>query len=393
MTSRRRIVTLILLHALLTQAITYAMRPTLAYAVLDVGGGTGRLGVIVAAFAAPALLLALPTGHWVDRLGARSALVAGAGLFVVAAVTALLAESSFAVLLVGACALGAGHTFSVVADQSLLSRQLGSNLERGFGWYGFAAALGQAVGPGLLTVIGGGRTLPPVDAIFTVCASAAVLLMLVSAAMSSPGRIPDRSEALPRASATLLRVAGMPRALVTGGLVIAAVDLFYGFIPAVGYSAGCSAQMIGLVLMSRAVATMISRVSVSVILPRVGHQRLLVVAVAVSGVSLGLMAIPVHAGWLIALAFVFGFSNGACQPMTMSWVSSLAPHQRQGLAVSLRVTGNRLSQTVIPLSLGSLATVLGPGAVLAATGVLLGGAAWSAIAIVSSPGALRHPAP
>jgi MFS family permease len=384
MTATRRTIALILAHALLTQVLTYAMRPTLTYAVLDLGDGGSRLGLIVAAFAAPAAVLAIPAGHLVDRWGPRSVLVVGAGFFVLAAFTAASAGGSYAVLVTGTCLLGAAHTFSVVGDQSMLSRLVGPGLVRRFGWYGFAAALGQTVGPGLLTLTGSQGAIPAVRPIFAMCAVGAVAMVALSATMSAPRKSPV-AVALPSdpsSSLQLLRRPGMPRALITGSLVIASVDLFYGFLPAIGYAAGFSAQAVGFVLMARSVATMLSRIAAPAILPRVGSRRFLTSAVVVSALSLLLMTAQPPLAWLIVLALAFGFSNGACQPLTMSWVSSLAPPARQGLAVSLRVTGNRISQTAVPLALTPVAAFTGAGGVLAATAVTLCGAAWTARAVV-----------
>jgi hypothetical protein len=61
------------------------------------------------------------------------------------------------------------------------------------------------------------------------------------------------------------------------------------------------------------------------------------------------------------------------QPLTMSWVTLLAPERQRATAVSLRLTGNRLGQAVVPVVVGSAAAELGAGGVLATTGTLLAG--------------------
>ena len=82
---RPRAILFVLAHAVVIQLITFAMRPTLSYAVLDVGGSPALLGVVVAAFAVPALILALPAGHVIDRIGERPSLLVGAGALIAAA--------------------------------------------------------------------------------------------------------------------------------------------------------------------------------------------------------------------------------------------------------------------------------------------------------------------
>ena len=84
----------VLAHAVVIQLITFAMRPTLSYAVLGAGGSSALLGVVVAAFAVPALLLALPAGQVIDRIGERPSLLVGAGALMAAALIATFARNS-----------------------------------------------------------------------------------------------------------------------------------------------------------------------------------------------------------------------------------------------------------------------------------------------------------
>jgi hypothetical protein len=65
----------------------------------------------------------------------------------------------------------------------------------------------------------------------------------------------------------------------------------------------------------------------------------------------------------------------------MSWVSELAPPGARGLAMSLRVATNRLTQTVLPAGLGVVAIAGGAAVVFFATGGAVLIAAWLGAAI------------
>src|ERR671929_22913 len=87
--------------------------------------------------------------------------------------------------------LGAGHLLSVVGQQAAVANTAGpGRFDTAFGHYTFAASLGQALGPALITVVGGAGALPDTRPIFIVAAGLAVgepLTMSWLAAMAAAG--------------------------------------------------------------------------------------------------------------------------------------------------------------------------------------------------------------
>jgi hypothetical protein len=85
--------------------------------------------------------------------------------------------------------------------------------------------------------------------------------------------------------------------------------------------------------------------------------------------------------WVPALYGIMGVSGlglGLCQPITLGWVAGQVPREIHGTAMSVRLAGNRLGQTVVPLIVGALAgpagvaaAFTGPAALLAVGGVLV----------------------
>src|SRR5699024_5624161 len=83
---------------------------------------------------------------------------------------------------------------------------------------------------------------------------------------------------------------------------------------------------------------------------------------------------------------VIGFFWGMNQPVTLSWVPAAAPSGDRAAALSLRLTGNRAAQVLIPLGAGALAGVAGPGSVF-----LLSGALTATSAVTTTTSLHRHP--
>lgn len=381
---------LVLAHAVLIQAITYAVRPALSYAVLDAGGSPALLGVVSAAFAVPALLLALPAGRAVDRLGERPALMLGSIAVVCASICAALAGPSIWVLFLATVLLGIGHLLSVIGEQAMLANNPGvGSTDSLFGLYAFAAALGQTLGPLLLALPGGTPSTPPLTLVFLVSAGiAAVMFALTVSMRSSPGMNAEGHGGILSTARTLLRTPGLIRALLASAIVLSSVDLFLAYIPALGHERGLTAVIVGAMLAVRSAFSMISRFFLGRMVALLGRRALLVWSIAVSAVALAGMALPVPGGWLVALAACYGFAVGTCQPITMSWIAELSPAGSRGLAMSLRLASNRMGQTALPALLGAFAAASGAAGVLVISGVALAAATWpgSAVRRAAEPG-------
>jgi MFS family permease len=72
------------------------------------------------------------------------------------------------------------------------------------------------------------------------------------------------------------------------------------------------------------------------------------------------------------LVFVAGFASGFGQPLTMALISIRTQADERALAVSARLSGNRLGQFILPVAAGILANGAGVGAVFWSMALLLG---------------------
>jgi MFS family permease len=173
---------------------------------------------------------------------------------------------------------------------------------------------------------------------------------------------------------TLLRLPGLVRALLISCVVLSAVDITLVYLPALGADRGLAAGFVGLLLTLRAVASMTSRLFLGRLVEWVGRRRLMIVSVALSAVSMGIVAAPLPTVALAAVVVLLGLGLGVGQPLTMSWLAEVSPPGLRGRAMSLRLTGNRLGQVLIPSAVGLVAAGVGAAGVLAATAAALAAA-------------------
>jgi MFS family permease len=369
----RRLLALLLFHSAITQVITFVVRPTSAYRALELDVPTAWLGALTASFAIVPLLLAVPSGQATDRFGERRVMLVGAVLLTLAGGIFALDRGGAAGLVLGSVVLGTGHLLSVVGQQAAVANTAGpGRFDTAFGYYTFAASMGQAAGPALITLLGGDGALPDTRPIFVTATALGVVLLACTAFLRMPAREPVSGAAARGGMGTLLRLPGLVRALVISCVVLSAVDITLVYLPALGTDRGLAAGVVGLLLTLRAVASMTSRFFLGRLVRLVGRRRLMIVSVALSALSMAVVAVPLPTVALAAVVVLLGLGLGVGQPLTMSWLAEVAPAGLRGRAMSLRLTGNRLGQVIIPSAVGLVAAGVGSAGVLAATAAALG---------------------
>ena len=178
----RRLLAFLLVHSVLTQVITYVVRPAVTYRALELHVPGAWLGALAASFAVVPLLVAVPSGTATDRFGERTVMLAGSLLLAASGGVLLLAGGSPIGLVIGTAVLGTGQLLSVVGEQAAVANSSSSGaFDAAFGYYTFAASLGQALGPGLIIVLGGRATIPDTGALFAAAVGMGVVLLACSA--------------------------------------------------------------------------------------------------------------------------------------------------------------------------------------------------------------------
>jgi MFS family permease len=153
----------------------------------------------------------------------------------------------------------------------------------------------------------------------------------------------------------VLSVKGYKSAIFVAGSSTAVVDVILIFLPVLGRELGFGSSQIGLLLAIRAVASMGVRVVLGRISDRFGMKFILNGGALVT--MLGTIALAFISDFVIlAIAIaITGFAMGIGQPATMAWVSRISSPEHRGLAISIRLTSNRLGQVLVPAVAGTIA--------------------------------------
>ncbi|MFD5829481.1 MFS transporter, partial [Lentzea sp. NPDC060358] len=360
-----RLLAVLLVNSVLAQVVTFVLRPAVTYRAIELDVPGGWLGALAASFAVVPLLLAVPSGQATDRFGERWVMIAGGLLMTASALVLLLAGSTPAGLAAGTVVLGTGHLLCIVAQQAAVANIAPPDrFDTAFGHYTFAASLGQAAGPGLIILAGGGRAVPDTGLLFAGCIGIGVALTFNALLLRMPARPAGTREQENGGMRSLVRLPGLARALLVSCVVLAAVDVTLVYLPALGTDRGLTAGFVGLLLTLRAIASMTSRFFLGHLVARMGRQRLMVATTVLSAVSMAALALPLPAAAMACLVVLLGLGLGVGQPLTMAWLATSTPPGLRGRAMSLRLTGNRLGQVVLPSAVGALAVTAGAAGVL-----------------------------
>lgn len=368
----------LLVHSGLLQSAVLIPRMTTSYRALELGVPVGWLGAVAATFALAPLLAGAWLGRIVEVFGEGATVRLAAVAITVASAGYWLVSDALALLLTWTAVLGFGQVLGIVGAQSMIATRIGRESRPAmFGWYGVAVSIGQVVGPAIAARVGGSGALPDTGALYLAGGVLAVLLVMVSVVLvPPPGRHGEGRDRRGRAGFrdTLARP-GVGPAIVAGLMVVAATDLLITYLPAFGAERGIAADVIAVLLAVRAAAAIASRAGFNLLLRRLGWQRLLVLALAAAAAGLVALPLGLPVGGLAVAMAVIGGGLGLGMPLTLVWVSDAVPAAERAQALSLRLMGTRVGQSVIPMLVGQLATAAGIAGVLWVTAGGLGAVA------------------
>jgi predicted MFS family arabinose efflux permease len=371
-------------HTVIAQATYNGVRVLISYRTLELGGSGFVLGLMTACYSLVPLFLALFIGRLVDRGYATAVLWVGTALSILPVALAAVSPN-LVVLLIATMSLGLGQMLATVASQALIPQSFpASKMTAKFGHLTLGVSIGQTIGLPLAGMVADATSgdAAITNALWFMTAISALTLVAAVVVMFR-GRTPhvSRAEAAEGAQTpwTLLSLRGMKPAIFSSMATLAAVDLMTAYLPLIGQQNGLSVTTVTWLLTMRTLASVISRLFIGRLTSRWRNLSLLWTASALAGVSVMLIPVLSQPWMLGVLLTVAGFCFGLTQPLTMSWVSTLADPANRAAVLSIRLAGNRLSQVAIPSAASALTIIAGSGIVFTIAGALLvlaGGVTW-----------------
>ena len=369
----------LLINVALAQASIYVMRPMITYRAIENGASSFEIGVIASIYALLPLLVAVPMGRWVGRLGEIPLLVAGSLSFIALGIAFAFLNNVIAIALATAVA-GVAHLSNVAASQAMVASRSPVHLQdHNFGYFSFSTSLGHTVGPVIGGLIAGSSGVLPESStsafVFaSIVAALSLLPFLFFKGLAEVKSKAERDAAGSIKARHVMRRPGIKPAIWTSLAVASTNDVLVVILPLVGTEFGISPVTIGVILSLRSGSAMISRFFLGRSTARFGSARVMNYSIFISALLLFVSVFATSAITLGASMAVIGFLLGMGQPLTMSIVSKKTPIEERAMAISIRLFGNRFGQFIVPIGAGALAAPFGGGSVFIGLAVLIASA-------------------
>jgi MFS family permease len=363
--------------AFLLVALAFAVQSSLALLVplygLTLGASPALVGLLVSsAFLLP-LFLGVPIGLLLDRWGSRSFLILGSiGIF--AATLYPLFWLSVGALVLLQLAIGLFHLLLVLATQSFVAAL--STIEsrpRDFGWLTSFQSLGQFLGP-----LSAGALLDSmgyISAFIATAVFASVIPLLALAIKLDKRRISQNNIRLfthLKRPPEMFSNVGFKLALYSSSAIFIALSAHQTLLPIYLDEADLPASLIGALLAVRALASLVIRPFIPLLLKRVRNRilliLLLILLVAKATAFIGLTESPFL---LSFLSVILGMGSGVVLPLSIIVIADHVVESQRGLALGFRMSSNRLAQFLSPLILGGAAEVVNVAAAFGLCALML----------------------
>ena len=332
--------------------LLYPVLPVLA---ADLAVDEARIGLAMAAFTAPAIVLAPLFGIIADLHGRRRMLIGGLALFGLAGSAAALAPSYEWVLILRALQ-GVGMSALSPLTIVLISDILPEHQEiHGQGTKVAIDRVAMIVLPlagGLLAALSWRAAFVP----FLLTVPVAVIAYFWMPETNAGGA--DTLRQYLTRTARALREPRLTLAFATGFLRFFLDYGLFTFLPLlVALRYGASPATAGWLIAASAVGSIVTAMNIGRIYARQSAERLLAVAFFLSAIGLAIIALR-QPLWLLAVAgFLFGLGNGLISPLQKSLLMRGTPASLRGGVVSVDRVIQQVAKSLAPSLLGALLLV------------------------------------
>lgn len=350
---------------ILSHAAFNGSRVTVSLYALHLQATPFTVGVLMSLYALLPMLLSVPAGRLIDRIGARKPVLWSA-LMVILGVFLPWAWPGLPALYVASTLIGTGFMILHLAVNNVVGALGGpADRTRNFSWLAIGFSVSGFLGPMIAGFsIDNAGHLSTFLILTGIAGCAFALFSRTHRLFAQRGAHVAASPDAPKPRvADLLANRRMRAVFIASGLLSTGWDLFTFMIPIYCSQAGLSASTIGVIMGAFAAATFAVRLLMPLFAGRLKEWHVITASMLVAGVAYSLYPFFQTTGPLVALSCLLGAGLGCAQPMVMALLYAASPPGRQGEAIGIRTTVLNISSTVLPLVSGALGAALGMGPV------------------------------
>ncbi|MBS0338325.1 MAG: MFS transporter [Proteobacteria bacterium] len=367
----------IILLTILAHVAFTSSRMTVSLYALKLQASPFTVGVLMSLYALLPMLLSVPAGRLIDRIGPRLPLLWGNGLLFCGVLLPFLAPGLPA-LFVAATMIGCGFMLSHMIANNLVGAY-GKPEDRAanFSWLALGFSVSGSLGP-----LVAGFSIDGLGEVRAFAVMAAFAALALGVTFWKRGDLVRHANPQHRPSGhsvmDLLRDRRLTSVLIASGMLSMGWDLFTFVMPIHCSKIGLTASTTGIIMGFFGAATFVVRLGMPMLSRRLREWQVITAAFVVSGSAYMLFPFVTNATLMMAIAFLLGLGLGCAQPMVMSLLYSASPPGRQGEVVGIRTTVLNTSSTMLPLVFGAVGSALGMGPVFGAISLCLAAGGYAA---------------
>ncbi len=392
---------LVVALAALCSTSVFGSRVVVSISAIHLGASPAIVGVIMSLYFLPPVVLSMSLGRLVDRAGVGIPMAIVACLLLVGHVLPAAYPSLWALAISAGCT-GTAFVGAMIALSSGAAFAGGpQDRAANFSWFTLGTGAGVGVGPFLSGFVIDGLG-DRAASLSLVIWPLALLLVLALAGKHLPrdmtravkgrahgaadsgqqegagARTPSVASAGWLSWLDLLRDARLRAALTASVMGPAGYEVFLFVMPVHGTRIGLSASTIGSLLGVNAIAIVVARLVLPLIVRRFRDWTIMMVLFLSLSVSYLLLSVVTQTWILFAISAVAGGVQGVGQPVMMSMYFGASPAGRQGEAAGVRGILQNTFSAASPLLMGGLGAILGLGPVLVAASAIYAWGGWFA---------------
>lgn len=367
---------LISIMAILENISQQAYRPLVPQLAVQQGMSGATLGTLFALAGIVPVILALPIGASINRLGIKRILAIGA-IARGAASLALVFTPTFALMLVS-LTISSGSLLLVEVGQQAYISSLGKgrDTERNFGWFTFVMGIGMVVGPltsGIISDASGFKTAFLMAGLVSLLALAAIGLL--DEPRSDEVRKTTVMQDLIRTCGPIMSKAGVFSAILLVVFLYFSLGAWEIYLPALLAERKFTSTQIGFIVSSFTFATMVARPLLSAGTDLMGRQRLSAVCLAIGAVSLAAVPAMTAVPFFVLAAVGCGIGRGILPLVSLVTISDQTTREDRSIALSLRMMAIRFESMIHPLAFGAVAGLAGTASTFTLAGAIMAASA------------------
>lgn len=349
---------LIILVTVLTHTSFKGSKVLISLYAIELGANPFAIGVLFSMYSVFPVFLSVYAGKLSDRLGFRWPMLFGAcgllgGLLLPYFVPRI------EMLYVSAVLIGTCYLFYTVAVQHLIgSSGEGPQRTRNYSLFSLGVALTSLLGPttaGFAIDLIGHRATYLLLALFP---ALPIVTLLFFARLLPKQELHSAAKPEQRVM-DLVRILPLRRALITAGITETGLELFNFYLPIYAHSVGFSASRIGIIMGAFALALLLVRIAMPVLVRHSSEERVLSASLFLAGASCLLFPFVSSFVLLLSMSFLLGLGLGCGSPLSMVLAYNRSPPGRSGEAMGLRQTVNKATEVAVPIIFGSIGTAFG----------------------------------